>query len=114
MIVIYPLIFGLLLSILALILYFSPLTRTQRKEGDFKSSELTILVIAISLAISTYFTVDLFIQALNYIQNPPPYWIEDSPTEIAELFFIGTFIPLLATSIILLLAHFSQKRISGN
>jgi len=96
------------MSVISFILFFGPL-QNDRKNGRFTSSEIAILLLATSSLISTYFTLEKFLQALNYIQYSP-YEISPSPTTIFRLYFELTFLPLVVTTIIFLVVCLNQKK----
>ena len=101
---------GLCVSTVCLILFFVPL-EMERERGKFVFSEVLILMLAIFSLLSTYFTVDRFLRALRYIQYPPPYWVEDPPTVLFELYFFLTFLPLVVTTFLFLSVYVYQRRI---
>ena len=108
MIIIWPFMYGLFISILAVIVYFGLLPKQLRK-GVFIPSELVILALTVVTLISTYLAAEAYIHTLNFILNPPPYIVEDPPTFTFEPYFWLSYLPLVVTTIFLLLAYFGQK-----
>ncbi len=100
--------YGLPVSALAVLVYFGLLAK-QRSNGVFVPSELVILALAVITLISTYFVVDLYLISLNYFPNPSPYASEQWRTSFSEQIFWWSYMPMLLTTILLVIAYFGQR-----
>jgi hypothetical protein len=107
-VIIWPLMYGFPISILALLVYFGLLAK-QRRNGVLVLSELVILALAVITLISTYIVVDLYLISLHYFPEPPPYSSEQWRTSFSEMIFWWSYMPMLATTILLVLAYFGQR-----